>query len=107
MRVQITSGLRSSSRPGFTGYWTFWRGLVVAFAAFAVMTGFEMPDLKARSEIQGAVQTVDRNLKGDRLPSAAAPRGTVSDEKLPLGCEPLVSPFVSRQLARIASRCVS
>lgn len=86
----------------------FCRGLVVALAAFAVMTGFEMPDLKARSEIQGAVQTADRSAKGDRLPLALAPHEheSVSDAKLPFGCEPLVSPLVSRRLARIAG-CVS
>jgi len=84
------------------------RGLFLALAALAIIVvGFEVPDLRARPEIRGAVQTVDRSLKGDRLPLAPVPRESVSEAKLPFGCEPMVSPLVSRELARIAGRCVS
>jgi len=95
------------------GYRIFGRGLIVALATLAVITGLEVSDLRARSGIDARAETVNRALKGDRLssapashPAAVAPRETVSDAKLPFGCEPLVSPLVSRRLARIAGRCV-
>ncbi len=94
------------------------RGLIAALAALAFFTGFEVSDLRARSGIQPSVETVNRTLKGDRLSSMPAfdpgpaqqhheinpPR---ESSKLLIGCDPLVSPLVSRQLSRIASRCIS
>lgn len=105
-------------RPAFSG---FGRGLIVALTALAFFTGFEVSDLRARSAAQPAVENVNRAFKGDRLqatpafqPAAAerhreikAPRETISNSKLPIGCDPLISPLVSRQLSRIASRCIS
>lgn len=105
-------------RPGFSG---FGRGLIVALTALVFFTGFEVSDLRARSAAQPAVENVNRAFKGDRLqarpafqPAAAerhreikTPREAISNSKLPIGCDPLISPLVNRQLSRIASRCIS
>ena len=111
-----------ASRPTIGGSRPFGRGLIVALATFAIITGIEVSDLRARSGIQPSGDTVNRTLKGDRLPAASvshpnavrrpheksnAARETASVLKLPDGCESLVSSLVNRQLARIASRCVS
>jgi hypothetical protein len=113
------SSVRARSfRPTFSG---FGRGLIVALTALAFFIGFEVSELRARSGAQPAIETVNRALKGDRLlatpafqPAAAerhheikAPRETVSNSQLPIGCDPLISPLVNRQLSRIASRCIS
>jgi hypothetical protein len=58
----------------------------------------------------GAVyETVDRTLKGDRLPLAQVnvPRARAHGLELPDGCDAVVSPLANRQLARIASHCES
>lgn len=96
-------------------------GLIGALAMLAIIIGLGAPDLTARSAALPSVQTVNRTLKGDRLPLAPAfhpntvnrpfetsvPRESASNSRLPDGCEPLVSPFSSFELARIAGRCVS
>jgi len=90
------------------------RGLIVVFASAALIIGLEGSDLGARSIIESSAETVvNRALKGDRLvssrilPPATHRRGEAPGVKLPYGCEPAVSSIVSRELAHIASRCVS
>ena len=58
-----------SFRPTFSG---FGRGLIVALTALAFFTGFEVSDLRARSAARPAIETVNRALKGDRLPATPA-----------------------------------
>lgn len=85
----------------------------MVLAVLALIPALEGSDLNARSGSQLTAETVNRALKGDRLPSlhalplAAHPRDGVSAVKLPYGCEPLVSSLVSRELAHVAGRCVS
>jgi hypothetical protein len=112
-RVAQKSIIRSHCLPTSVRSWRFGRGLIVVLGAFALITVLEGSNLSARSGIQPPAETVNRTLKGDRLPSsharppAAHPRERASDAKLPYGCEPLISPLVSRELARIAGRCLS
>ena len=101
--------------------WSARCGLTAILVMLAFIGGFGMSDLTARSDVYRSGQTVNRTLKGDRLPLALAlhpnavnqsreayPTGeTTSDSKLPEGCEALISPIASPQLARIAGRCVS
>ncbi len=58
--------------------------------------------------------SVNRMLKGDRLPLAPSPTRPTDiplapavDSKLTNGCEPLVSFLADRHLAHVAGRCVS
>jgi hypothetical protein len=80
-----------------------------------------MSDLTARSGVAPPGQTVNRILKGDRLPLVPAihpdavrqppkinaKREMTSEPKLPIGCESLISSLADRPLARIAGSCVS
>lgn len=106
-------------RPTFGDSQLLGRGLIVAIAAVAFVVGFGMSDLTARSGAAPSGPSVNRVLKGDRLPLAPAvrpngmrqapkansPRETAA--KLPIGCDALASSLASRQAARIAGRCVS
>jgi len=57
--------------------------------------------------------SVDRTLKGDRLPPSApvdktempVQRAQSSREKIPVGCDPAFSPISSPQLANVFRRC--
>jgi len=103
-----------SSRP-FAG------GLMASLAALAIASGFFMVDSAARSMADPSLQTVNRALKGDRLPLRPAslshvenqpvewpaPRTSIPDSKLPDGCEAVVSSIANPELAHIAGRCVS
>lgn len=109
-----------TSRSTFGGSRSLVGGLIVSLTALAFIAGLEMSDLSARSAISPIGQTVNRALKGDRLPLTRAthldvgmqpfvraPRSSASDVKLPEGCEALVSSVANSELAHIAGRCVS
>jgi hypothetical protein len=103
-----------SSRP-------FARGLMASVAALAIVSGLFMVDSATRSMADPPAQTVNRALKGDRLPLGLAslshvenrpvewpaPRPSIADLKLPDGCEAVVSSIANPELAHIAGRCVS
>ena len=97
-------------------------GLTMALAALLLITGLGMSDLTASSVVDHTDQTVNRALKGDRLPLVPAIHrfvrnqpleldaphpSTVPDSKLPDGCEGVVSSIANSELAHIAGRCVS
>jgi hypothetical protein len=110
-----------SSKPWFGGSRPFGRGLIAALATLSIITWLGISELTARSGIEPSGETVNRILKGDRLPLAFriqtnaahrprqtnAPLETASGSRLPVGCESLVSALAHSQLARIAGRCVS
>jgi hypothetical protein len=80
-----------------------------------------MSDLTAGSAVNPSEQTVNRALKGDRLPLVPTihwhvenqplelrdPRTSTPNAKLPDGCEAVVSSIANSELAHIAGRCVS
>ena len=92
-----------------------------ALIALSFIAGMEFSVATAQIETERPRQTVDRAQKGDRLPASSSsqqkaviqPRAVIvpsrpaRDLRLPEGCDPLVSPIVDDQLARIAGRCVS
>jgi hypothetical protein len=96
-------------------------GLMASVAALAIASSFFMVDSTARSMADSSAQTVNRALKGDRLPLRPAslshvenrpvewrvPRTSIPDAKLPDGCEGVVSSIANSELAHIAGRCVS
>jgi hypothetical protein len=73
--------------------------------------------LTAGSAVNPSEQTVNRALKGDRLPLVPTIHWHVEnqllelrappDAKLPDGCEAVVSSIANSELAHIAGRCVS
>jgi hypothetical protein len=100
---------------------TFAGGLMASLPALAIVSGLFMVDSAARSMVDPPAQTVNRALKGDRLPLRTAslsrvenqpvewraPRPPFPDSKLPDGCEAVVSSIANPELAHIAGRCVS
>jgi hypothetical protein len=96
-------------------------GLMASLAALAIVSGLFMVDSAARSMVDPHAQTVNRALKGDRLPLRPAslsnvenrpvewraPHTSIPDSKLPDGCEAVVSSIANPELAHIAGRCVS
>ena len=94
---------------------------MASLAALAIVFGLVMVDSAAPSMVDPSAQTVDRALKGDRLPLKPAsrlevenqpvewrvPRISIPDSKLPDGCEAVVSSIANSELAHIAGRCVS
>ena len=99
----------------------FAAGLMASLTALAIVSGLFMVDSAARSMVDPPAQTVNRALKGDRLPLRPAslshvanqpvewraPRTSFPDSKLPDGCEAVVSLIANPELAHIAGRCVS
>jgi hypothetical protein len=67
--------------------------------------------IQGGTAIQGdaLVQYVDRAVKGDRLDFAQPhlARPTSARPKLPAGCDAIVSPLASRDLAGVAAQCDS
>jgi len=117
-QTSIKSG---SFRSAFGGFRGLAGGLIVSLAAASIITGLGMSDLTARTVVDPFGQTVNRALKGDRLPlkpvsrsdvenqpiDFRTPRTWTPDLKLPDGCEAMVSSIANSELAQIAGRCVS
>jgi hypothetical protein len=93
--------------------------LAAALVVFAFVAGMAASAATAHVGAELARQTVDRAQKGDRLvggsvvqtvkrPRAVTvPRPSDGNLKLPVGCDPLVSPIADDWLGRVAGRCVS
>jgi len=117
-RSSVQSG---ASRSVFGGSRPFAGGLIASLAALAFISGLVMFGSTARSMVDPSPQTVNRALKGDRLPLRPAsrsdvanqpvelrvPRTSTPDSRMPDGCEAVVSCIVNSELAHIAGRCVS
>jgi hypothetical protein len=94
-------------------------GLAAALALVLLVVGFKVlvtPAWPADDLIpQNLTPTINRALKGDRLASnrtndlARSPVRKLSGtaQKLPEGCEPVVSPVAASPLSRIARTCQS
>jgi hypothetical protein len=106
----------ASSRSAFSTGRFLTGGFTGALAMLAIITGLGMSDLTARTGLDP--QTVNRTVKGDRLPLAPAfhpdvwrrpveLKAPTPDAKLPDGCEAPVSSIANPELARIAGRCIS
>ena len=92
-------------------------GAAVALACF--LAGLEVSTTTAATSFNSGVATVNRALKGDRLPltqasgrnavsgPAEAPRAPVAEPRLLEGCEPMVSAIGQPPLARVPGRCLS
>jgi hypothetical protein len=83
-------------------------GLGVAVATILMAAALEV--ITASALPQAPITTVDRTLKGDRLPPAARPvklQTPASSQRLPDGCESVVSTITRSPLARQPGRCVS
>ena len=110
-----------ASRSVYGGSRPFASGLIASLAALAFISGLVMFDSTARSMVDPSAQTVNRALKGDRLPLAPvsrpdaenqpaelrALRTSTPNSRLPDGCEAVVSSIANSELAHIAGRCVS
>ena len=123
-RSSVQSG---ASRSVFGSSRPFASGLIASVAALAFISGLVMFVSTARSMVDPSAQTVpsgqtvNRALKGDRLPLRPAsrsdvanqpvelrvPRTSTPDSRMPDGCEAVVSSIVNSELAHIAGRCVS
>jgi len=80
-------------------------GVVVAMLSFVV--ALEAQFARARSDIDP--MTVNRALKGDRLPIIPGPRGEnpAGQPRLPDGCEPRFSSVRNIYTNEVAGRCVA
>jgi hypothetical protein len=81
-----------------------------ALALLYCLLAVEVTPATARAPQQVEPANVNRVLKGDRLPvtaSRATPIKVQASEKLPAGCEAIVSAIIRSPLAQIAGRCVS
>jgi hypothetical protein len=90
-------------------------GVGLALPLLALVAGLQVPTVAASPSHQDATMTVNRSLKGDRLPSSApatdgqaierqAPRAI---PRLPDGCEAAVSAMSRSSLAHTPGRCIS
>lgn len=110
-----------ASRSMFSSSRSFAGGLIASLSALAFVSGLVMFDSAARSSVDPPAQTVNRALKGDRLPLKPASHSEVENQpvewraprlpapvsRLPDGCEAVVSSIANSDLAHVAGRCVS
>ena len=115
------SSVQFGASRSYGGSRPFASGLIASLAALAFISSLVKFDSTARSMVDPSAQTVNRALKGDRLPLAPvsrpdaenqpaelrAPRTSTPDSRLPDGCEAVVSSIANSELAHIAGRCVS
>lgn len=96
--------------------WTF-RAAAVAFALVtASLVSFPSFSTTSANAIPTPAVSVNRALKGDRLPSVnptalklrspVAPLQTQSRARVPVGCDNAFSPISSPRLANVFRRCV-
>jgi hypothetical protein len=99
----------------------FLSGVCLAIALGGFTAGLQVSAASAGDDSGAAVEmSVNRALKGDRLPvlsvskqtstskqSSSSKTPTEATQRLPDGCEAAVSSTVDSPLARIPSRCVS
>jgi len=112
------SSQSGSVSSAFTSLLLVAGGLTGALAMLAVVVVLFVSESAARSAGAAHGVTVNRTLKGDRMPQLFAVHPNAGSQalvsrrpelaaKLPDGCEPLVSPLANLQAARVARRCVS
>jgi len=90
----------------------FVRAAAIACALLAA-SFISFPSFPGVASFTVSAPTVNRALKGDRLPLAASAHKTgapeaparQSREKVPLGCDGAFSPISSPQLANVFRRC--
>jgi hypothetical protein len=99
--------------------------VVVMLVVLSVVVGLEISVAAVRPPLetlkptgQLSAETVDRTRKADRLKSRSAVRpnrnmqrpelkAPAVDSKLPVGCEPSVSPLAQTKWSKVIARCVS
>jgi hypothetical protein len=88
--------------------------------AITAPTSFSSASSAAVAPASDTAQSVNRSLKGDRLPRPTAgqlrpsqpksgPVRTLQEDKRPRmeGCDPLVSPLARSSLSQVAGRCIA
>jgi hypothetical protein len=104
-----------------SGYLVGCCGAVFAVASFLIGLEVSSTTTTAAPSVDQAVSSVNRTLKGDRLPllpgtsrnavnqpfQIKAPQAPASLPELLDGCEPVISSIGQTPLAKIAGRCVS
>jgi hypothetical protein len=94
-------------------------GMVLVISS--LLTCMQVLAAATRAETTFLAQTVNRAHKADRLPKSPSshrhrllqpheiiiPGSPAVDERLPVGCDAVVSPIVNNRLAHVARHCVS